>query len=262
MRSTYDGGMTRRSGAGPQIPLLSIQNWALAYGDRLALEGMLAQVRPQLAVEIGSAQGGSLGRIAMHGEEVHAIDVVRDEKLEVPANATFHLGSSHEVLPELLDRFASEGRNVDFVHVDGDHSTAAVRTDLELLLDSPAVARTTILLHDSFNPWVREGIEAARPMDREKVVACELDLVAGGVWQSGRFEGQPWGGFALVLVDIGGRREDFGRLQFWADGAQSVPATMDAWETVSRAEPMISRIRGRGSWPARLRRRLREALRE
>lgn len=247
--------------ATPQIPLLTVPNWAMVYGDRLALEATLAQVRPKLAIEIGSAQGGSLGRIAAHSEDVHAIDIVRDDLLELPPNATFHEGSSQELLPDLLERFAAQDRNVDFVLVDGDHSTEAVRADLNALLDSSALRRTTILMHDSFHPLVRAGIEAAEATAREKVVACELDLVAGGVCQAGIFEGQPWGGFAMVLVDeelAGGR---FDEIEVWVDGPRRMPATMDAWETVVRAEPMVARIAAGGSVIARVRNRLRERLR-
>ena len=90
---------------------------------------------------------------------------------------TFHEGESHAVLPALLDEFARTGKNVDFALIDGDHSPIAVRDDLRLLLDSPAVTRTAILLHDSFSPWVREGIALAGADGHPKVVLCQLDFV-------------------------------------------------------------------------------------
>ena len=38
----------------------------MSFGERAALEGVVAQVRPRLAVEIGTAAGGSLARIARY----------------------------------------------------------------------------------------------------------------------------------------------------------------------------------------------------
>ncbi len=173
----------------------------MSLGDRAALEGIVAQCQPRLAVEIGTAQGGSLERIAAHSVEVHAVD--RDMELLAarPPNATLHEGDSRLVVPELLEQFAAERRNVDLALVDGDHSPEGVRADLEALLSSPAVGRTIILLHDSYNPGVRSGIAAADPAARDKVVGVEWDFIPGGVIRSGRLAGQLWGGFALVIVD-------------------------------------------------------------
>lgn len=255
--------MARRDRRAPQLEILGDLNWAMTYGDRLALEGVLSVTQPDLAIEIGTAQGGSLRRIAAHSSEVHAIDVVRDEQLDLPANVRFHQDKSSVVLPAVLEELAAAGRNVDFALVDGDHSTAAVRADLEALLASPAVRRTTILLHDSFSPWVRAGIDLASPADHPKVVLCQLDLVAGGVFAGGPFENQMWGGFALVLVDdeFSGRPLD--QIRVWLDGPQWGPAEFDAWETVIRAEPVIAAMRARdaGTTLSRVRARLRKSLR-
>lgn len=44
--------------------------WQMSLGERAAFEGVLAQLRAKLAVEIGTADGGSLERIATYGAEV------------------------------------------------------------------------------------------------------------------------------------------------------------------------------------------------
>ncbi len=55
----------------------------MRYGERFALEGILESLKPRLAIEIGTAQGGSLRRIAAHAEEVHSFDIVPEiEALE------------------------------------------------------------------------------------------------------------------------------------------------------------------------------------
>ncbi len=38
--------------------------WQMSFGERAAFEGLLAQVKPRVAIEIGTAEGGSLKRLA------------------------------------------------------------------------------------------------------------------------------------------------------------------------------------------------------
>jgi hypothetical protein len=212
----------------------------MSFGERAALEGMLAQLRPELSIEIGTAEGGSLSRIAGHSEEVHALDLAPPPD-GVPANVEMHVGDSRQILPELLERLAAEGRNVDFALVDGDHTAAGVRTDLTNLLASPAVGRTVILMHDTMNETTRAGILSVPFADFAKVRYVEIDLLAGYMGAEGPFEGQLWGGFGLVLVD---EQADPG-----------IPGGLDGDPRYHDAHTMIERA-GRGSPAAALRRLL------
>ena len=101
----------------------------MAPGERAAIAGVLAELRPRLAIELGTAQGGSLRTIAAWSEEVHSFDFA-PEVADPPANVTLHVGDSHELLPALLRRFADAGRSVDFALVDGDHTADGVRRDV------------------------------------------------------------------------------------------------------------------------------------
>src|SRR4051794_15650871 len=145
------------------IQILQDPDWQMSFGERSALEGVLAQLQPRLSIEIGTAEGGSLARIAAHSEVTHSFDMVlpHEEMRELPG-VTLHTGDNHELLPPLLAELAEEGRNVDFVLVDGDHSSEGVRRDVEDLLDSPAVAHTLVLMHDTMNEVVRAGLEEVR----------------------------------------------------------------------------------------------------
>jgi hypothetical protein len=184
------------------IQILRDPNWQMSYGERAALEGLLAQLKPELAIEIGTAEGGSLGRIAAHSAEVHSFDLVEpDPAARELANVTFHTGDSHRLLPELLARFAEEERNVDFVLVDGDHSSEGVRQDVHDLLESPAIARTIIVLHDTMNEMVRAGLEAVRYEAYPKVEYVELDVVAGYMFREPTLLHELWGGLGLIVVD-------------------------------------------------------------
>lgn len=175
----------------------------MSHGERAALEGLVAQIAPDLAIEIGTAEGGSLERIAAHSGEVHSIDLSYENLARRPENAVLHEGDSGAVLPELLAALSADGRNVDFALVDGDHSEAGARNDLQALLDSPAVGRTLILLHDSFDADVRQGIRSVGLAEHPKVAGFDLDFVPGRVGKLGAFAGQLLGGFALVIVDDG-----------------------------------------------------------
>jgi hypothetical protein len=174
--------------------------WQMSRGERAAVEGVLAQLRPSLALEIGSAEGAGLTRIAAHAAEVHSFDLT-PPALPVADNVTVHTGNSHELLPRFLSDLADQGRTVDFVIVDGDHSPEGVRQDLEDLLDSPTVTRTVILIHDTANERVRLGVDAVRFAAWPKVTHVELDWIAGKLFAEPKLRNELWYGIGLVLVD-------------------------------------------------------------
>jgi hypothetical protein len=193
-------GATER--ADERSRIFGSKSWQMTLGERAALEGLLSDLSPALSIEIGTAQGGSLRCIAAHSAEVHTMDLAPAAS-SPPPHVKLHAGDSKEVLPALLARFTAEGRNVDFVLVDGDHSSDGVRTDLLNLLSSPAVARTVIVLHDTMNEAVRAGITAVRFEQFAKVRYVDLDFVAGFLAQRGSFAGELWGGLGLILVEEG-----------------------------------------------------------
>jgi len=173
----------------------------MSFGERAALEGILSQSKPPLAIEIGTYEGGSLQFLAAHCEQVHTFDMydlVKDRSAF--ANVTFHIGDSKLLLPELLRSLEADGRNVDFALIDGDHSAEGVYRDLANLLDSPAARSTLILLHDTMNEETRAGIERTQLSDRANVVYHELDFIPGYEFVGGHFDRQVWGGLGLVLT--------------------------------------------------------------
>jgi hypothetical protein len=175
--------------------------WQMSLGERAAVEGILSQLRPALAIEIGTAEGACLQRIAAHAAEVHSFDLDAPS-LPVPGNVTLHTGDSHELLPRFLETLADQGRNVDFVMVDGDHTPEGVRQDLEHLLDSPALVRTVILVHDTANERVRAGVDAVRFAAWPKVCEVDLDWIPGRLFAETPLRNELWYGLGLVLVDV------------------------------------------------------------
>jgi cephalosporin hydroxylase len=174
----------------------------MSFGERAALEGVLCQVRPRVAIEIGSAEGGSLRRLAAHAECVHSIDVDHAPLGgQVPANVTLHTGDSAELLPRLLRSLADAGETVELALVDGDHSYDGVKRDLENLLAAPCTARSAILVHDTMNAEVRAGVESVSLDEQPGVVYYELDFVPGYVYRRGVARDTAWGGLGLILLD-------------------------------------------------------------
>ncbi len=178
--------------------LFDDQVWQMTYGERAAIEGLLSALKPALAIEIGTAEGASVRRIAAHAAEVHSFDLLRPS-LELPAHVHLHTGDSHALLPELLEALAADGRNVDFVLVDGDHSSEGVRADVTALLASPAIAETVIVAHDTANDRVRAGLDAVPYGAYPKVVHVDMDFVPGHLGRD-RFPGELWCGLGLIVV--------------------------------------------------------------
>jgi hypothetical protein len=217
-------------------PLLSGEDpWQMGFGERAAIVGLLSELRPGVAIEIGTAEGGSLRRIAEYSEQVHSFDLLEpDPELRKLANVEFHVGDSHALLPELLARLAAEGANVDFVLVDGDHSAEGVARDMRDLFDSPAIGRTVVVMHDTMNEEVRRGLEAVDYAAWEKVRYVELDCVSGYLFKP-PLERELWAGLGLVVVDETNprRRDEPVRQQRYHD---SQPLMVLARERVAQQE--------------------------
>jgi hypothetical protein len=196
--------MLNRPGAQAAAPIQMLKDskWQMSFGERAALEGMLSQLRPRLSIEIGTAEGGSLARVAEHSEEVHSFDLVPPaEHIRDLPNVTFHTGDSHELLPKLLGKLEGEGQNVDFVLVDGDHSAEGVRQDILDLLESPSIGKSVIVIHDTMNETVRSGVEQVRYEGYPKVAYVELDFVAGYMFREPTLLHELWGGLGLVVTE-------------------------------------------------------------
>jgi hypothetical protein len=187
------------------LPVLADTRWQMTYGERFAIEGVLSQVKPQLAIETGTAQGGSLRRLAAHSVEVHAFDIVEEvAKLgdEIP-NATIHIGDSRETLPAVLQGFTEEGRHVDFALIDGDHTFEGVQHDILSVLAADACRTTIVLIHDTANDVVRSGLEAMDLPAHAKVAMCMLDFVPGYMVVEGHpsYSLDAWNGLGMLILD-------------------------------------------------------------
>lgn len=215
--------------------IFASERWQMTFGERAALEGLVAAAKPQLAIEVGTAQGGSLECIAAHSAEVHSFDLVEPSK-EVPPNVTHHPGDSRETLPRVLGELADAGRTVEFALLDGEHTAAGMRADLECVLASPAVDFALVVVHDTMNEEVRSGVRAAGLEANPRVVYADLDLVPGYAARTGRFAGELWGGLGLVVVDSGGEPWREGVFE---DGRAAPDASLRRGTTARRARQRL-----------------------
>jgi hypothetical protein len=221
-------------------------HWQMALGERAALEGVLAWLRPRLAVELGTAEGGSLQAIAAHSEEVHTFDL-EPRPREPVENVILHRGDSHVLLPQLLAAFTSEHRNVDFVLVDADKSTKGVRQDILDLLVSDAIRRTVVLLHDSMNEAVRAGMDSIDfgVYPKVRYVDSQFVLLA----QRPRPLQEIWGGLGIIMVEADSSSERQilkRRLPYSPYGSRGMAWRLGApgRRMLRRMRPLARRLRG------------------
>ena len=183
------------------ISAFDIVAWQMDSGERAALEGLLCEIRPHLAIEIGTAEGGSLRSIAKHSSHVHSFDLVAPmSDVHALTNVTVHTGDSHLLLPQVLADLARAGRNVHFALVDGDHTADGVERDLRDLLASDAVRSTVILIHDTMNDEVRAGVARIDVAGERKVMHFDLEFLAGRLHYGDGLHHQLWGGLGVIVV--------------------------------------------------------------
>jgi glycosyltransferase involved in cell wall biosynthesis len=179
------------------------EDWQMTDSERLALTGLLVRHRPRLAIEIGTYKGGSLSLISQFAQSVISIDIDPDipKKFGQFKNVRFLTGYSQELLPTLLAELRSAGKAVDLILIDGDHSAAGVKRDIEIVLGSPPLAPQFILMHDGFNPECRRGMLEADWASSPHVRWVDTDFIPGRVIEhGGAGSGEMWGGLGAAFL--------------------------------------------------------------
>jgi predicted O-methyltransferase YrrM len=139
------GLLPRRLKSTRQLARESLRRGAIQkVGELGALLTLVADQAPEVVVEVGTARGGTLWafcQVASPNAVVAAIDLplylpAADEELESLARADQTLvllrrdSHSEETRDDLVRSL--EGRPVDFLFIDGDHSYEGVKRDFEL----------------------------------------------------------------------------------------------------------------------------------
>lgn len=181
----------------------SLLDWLMSPSERVALIFLLEHLRPKVAIEIGTKNGGSLQVLSHFCDCVYSIDIDADVPSRLEGrfdNVEYLVGPSDSILPDLLTRLQREKAELSFALVDGDHSAEGVRKDIDNLLRFRPTVPFYIIMHDSFNPQCRLGLRAANWLANDYVHAVELDFVAGVVCPVPAIRNQMWGGFAMGIL--------------------------------------------------------------
>jgi hypothetical protein len=229
------------------LPVSHSLYWMMSPAEQMALTFLLERLRPKVAIEIGSRDGGSLQVTSQLAERVFSLDIdpLVPKRLEgFFPNVEYLIGPSDQTLPPLVDRLQAEDAELSFALVDGDHSSEGVRKDIDNLLRYRPRVPFYIIMHDSFNPECRDGLRRAAWADCPYVHAVELDFVAGVVNPAPTFGGQLWGGLALGVLLPEPRK---GRFEIVGRSALTYEASVKA-------------EKARKSIPARALRKLRRIL--
>lgn len=116
-------------------------------------------------------------------------------------NVEFVIGDSKATLPLIIDGINASDREINFILIDGDHSEEGVRIDITNCLEyRPKTRPTIILMHDSCNPTVRNGIKDAPWSDSPYLHEVFFDFVPGVLFDWDSLKGQIWGGFAAAVM--------------------------------------------------------------
>ncbi|MCC6164695.1 MAG: class I SAM-dependent methyltransferase [Acidobacteria bacterium] len=187
-----------------------VSHWQMTPAERVALDTLLRTRTIDCAIEIGTAQGGSLAVISNYARRSYSLELLPESSERLRAripSAVFHVGDSRRTIPLVLEEIRREGRDLDFVLVDGDHSRDGVRADIEAILQWQPRRPLTILMHDSLNPDCRFGMREVAWASHPHVHAVELDFVTGYTiaQPDGSFE--MWAGLGLALVLPSERRD-------------------------------------------------------
>ncbi len=178
--------------------------WQMSRAEKSALIQVLDSIQPEVAIEIGTFQGGSLQVISHFSKEVYSLDISKaPEKLlkDQFSNVHFKIGNSYDIITGLFKQIEADGKKLEFILVDGDHSKNGVFKDLEAILSYPHKNKVTIVMHDSFNPQCRAGIKKAiKDSANSSIEYVELDYITGSYSPNDNFL-EMWGGLALMQIN-------------------------------------------------------------
>ena len=176
--------------------------WSMSRAEQATLIQVLKSIKPKVAIEIGTFNGGSLQVISGFSEKVYAVDLTpsyRDKRCDNLLNVDYLIGDSKRIIPELVSKLNNSDDVVEFILIDGDHSSEGVLKDITNLLKLISKQPITIILHDSFNPDCRKGMQLYDYNAHPYVNYVELDYVTGAFNHDGLYR-EMWGGFACIVL--------------------------------------------------------------
>lgn len=176
--------------------------WSMTRNEKFCFIKLLEILKPEVAIEIGVDQGGSLQVMSKYAEKVYAIEIDKSkvERLQGKFNnVEFLVGDSKTIIPKLLDTIQKDGKSLEFALIDGDHSEKGVKADIENLIKYIPPKSLNIILHDSFNPDCRKGMTSVNYTTNKHVHYVELDYISGTFEPDGQ-RNEMWGGLGHIVL--------------------------------------------------------------
>jgi cephalosporin hydroxylase len=182
--------------------------WNMENYERMTLMALLGWLKPQVSIEVGTREGGCTSVLATYSQKVYTLDIdpsCAESVRELP-NAELVIGSSADTLPGVIKRITDAGESLEFALIDGDHSELGVRRDIEALLAYKPLRPCYIVMHDSFNPFCRQGMIDTPWSDCPYVHKVDLDFVPGRMfhpdekWFTLAIGKEMWGGLGLAVL--------------------------------------------------------------
>lgn len=180
--------------------------WQMSFAERAAILGIILDMPSRnLAVEVGSYQGGFLRILSKYFSKVYSLDIDHSNlDKDLYTNVEWVKGDSKETLMNLVEftrDFTKEP--VDLILIDGDHEYDTVKSDISNVLKlSPQ--ETVILIHDSWYEPSRKAILEANWAGNPYIHHVEVDFCTGDLMPNGIFIG----GLALVRMSSQKRQHD------------------------------------------------------
>jgi len=182
-------------------------SWQMTRWEKFAFISLVNKLKPEVAIEIGNAEGGSLQVLSKVCKKIYALDFDNKvhEKLKPQfPDVIFRTGDSKAIMPDLLSNIQKGNEKLGFVLIDGDHSTDGVRADINSILNNyTPIVDLVIIFHDSFNPICRKGILTASWQECPYVHYVDVDYLPGAFFNESyknSVKGSMWGGLSLALL--------------------------------------------------------------
>jgi predicted O-methyltransferase YrrM len=179
------------------------------YSEISELLKFVDRIKPKVVLEIGTANGGTLflfSRIAPRDANIISIDLpggkfgggyskwreILYKSFTLPGQ-TIHLLRADSHKRDTLEQVEAvlDGREIDFLFIDGDHAYEGVKMDFEMY--SPLVKKGGIVAFHDIVPHPPEtGCEVSKLWEEMKLRYNHLELVKD--WS------QNWGGIGIIYM--------------------------------------------------------------
>lgn len=181
--------------------IYSNNNWSMTRAERFTFVSLLNELKPKVAIEVGTFMGGATEKLAIHCTKVYTLDIVNKANL-LPdyKNINYIQGNSSDTLPELVNNINDSTEIVNFILIDADHTANGVKRDIENVLRLAPKEDIVILVHDSAMQQCREGILKVDYQQYSHVTYVDLDFITGVYNGVLKINKSLTGGFAIIYL--------------------------------------------------------------